>query len=266
MVSGDDRNIEASASSSILSLSPTFRARELQDGIGKCRPYLVCCLGELNDVELGAESVNGLILHDHPWLKARATLRLVAPDCSSKREASFFLELFGSGRSRRWTSKYSIRSSGEKKNVSEVHPSPMDPSPADKQSPTRVSLAPPFAPETPKNKIGSEKLQNILQPEPLPSSSSSNSGQTLPVGVGHLKPATGVLTVTDLEVLSAFLLPVLQENTQGEVGAGTANTHGTCFRGDFILPVLALSAGCQGRPRRSRGLRQQTTGLSEKDG
>lgn len=41
----------------------------LQDGIRRCRPYLVCCLGELNDVELGAESVNASILQENPWLK-----------------------------------------------------------------------------------------------------------------------------------------------------------------------------------------------------
>lgn len=46
-----------------------FDMRCLQDGINKCRPYLVCCLGELNDVELGAASVNASILHENPWLK-----------------------------------------------------------------------------------------------------------------------------------------------------------------------------------------------------
>ena len=44
----------------------------MQDGINKCRPYLVCCLGELNDVELGPESVNASILHENPWLKVDA--------------------------------------------------------------------------------------------------------------------------------------------------------------------------------------------------
>lgn len=42
-----------------------------QDGIRRCCPYFVCCLGELNDVELGAESVNASILQENPWLKVR---------------------------------------------------------------------------------------------------------------------------------------------------------------------------------------------------
>lgn len=38
-----------------------------------------------------------------------------------------------------------------------------------------------------------------------------------------MKPAAGLLTVTDLEVLAAFLLPVLQETIQG---AYVVHTYG----------------------------------------
>lgn len=59
-------------------------------------------------------------------------------------------------------------------------------------------------------------LQNILQPGGSSSSSCSSSDQKRLVGGNHyLKPAAALLTVTDLEVVSAFLLPVLQETIQG---------------------------------------------------
>lgn len=57
--------------------------------------------------------------------------------------------------------------------------------------------------------------QNILQPECPPSSSSDRN---MPVCGGQFKPAASLLTVTDLEVLAAFLLPVLQETIQGALG------------------------------------------------
>lgn len=35
----------------------------------RARPYLVCCLGELNDVVLQSDSIDASILKEHPWLK-----------------------------------------------------------------------------------------------------------------------------------------------------------------------------------------------------
>ncbi|CAM9469568.1 unnamed protein product, partial [Scytosiphon promiscuus] len=97
------------------------------EGIKRCRPYLVCCLGELNDVELGAQSVNASILKGNPWLK------------------------------------------------------------------------------------------NVLR------KSTADGTKTCD---GHLQPAAGLLTVTDLEVLSAFLLPVLQEAIEAESGHDPAVNGG----------------------------------------
>lgn len=57
-------------------------------------------------------------------------------------------------------------------------------------------------------------MQNILPSDDL--SPSSTSDRKLPGCSTRLKLATDQLTVTDLEVLSAFLLPVLQETIQGE--------------------------------------------------
>lgn len=53
----------------------------------------------------------------------------------------------------------------------------------------------------------SKTRQGVLRPDSARKSPSASSGGR--------KPAVGVLTVTDLEVLSAFLLPVLQETIQG---------------------------------------------------
>lgn len=50
-----------------------------QDGIRRSRPYLVCCLGELNDVELEATSVDASILKKDPWIKVRSLAMLLCP-------------------------------------------------------------------------------------------------------------------------------------------------------------------------------------------
>lgn len=53
---------------------PFVGAALFKEGIGACRPHLVCCLGELNDVELRRDHVDDNILHTHPWLKVRLAL------------------------------------------------------------------------------------------------------------------------------------------------------------------------------------------------
>ncbi|CAM9572532.1 unnamed protein product, partial [Ectocarpus sp. 8 AP-2014] len=127
------------------------------DGIRRCCPYFVCCLGELNDVELGAESVNASILQENPWLK-----RVLLPDSSALTNSS------------------------------------------DRE----------------------KKL----------------------VRAGRMRAAAAMLTVTDLEVLSGFLLPVLQETIQAESGSCTtagvtrarlAAVPGGAARHSCIVNVLA---------------------------
>ncbi|CBN74759.1 hypothetical protein Esi_0041_0099 [Ectocarpus siliculosus] len=100
------------------------------DGIRRCCPYFVCCLGELNDVELGAESVNASILQGNPWLK-------------------------------------------------------------------RVLLS-----DSPALTNSSDREKKLVR-------------------AGRMRAAAAMLTVTDLEVLSGFLLPVLQETIQAESGSCT---------------------------------------------
>lgn len=63
--------------------------------------------------------------------------------------------------------------------------------------------------------INIKRKQNILQPD------SSPSDRKLPACGGQFKLAASLLTVTDLEVLAAFLLPVLQETIQGGHGGKT---------------------------------------------
>lgn len=44
----------------------------------RSRPYFVCCLGELNDVELGRDSVDAFILKENPWMQVRGFLSAAA--------------------------------------------------------------------------------------------------------------------------------------------------------------------------------------------
>eukprot|EP00903_Cladosiphon_okamuranus_P012671 g11851.t1 len=66
---------------------------------------------------------------------------------------------------------------------------------------------------------GVDAVLNILQPDYSPSSAGDRS---LPACSGQFNPAASLLTVTDLEVLAAFLLPVLQETIQAESGFDTS--------------------------------------------
>lgn len=172
-----------------------------QDGINKCRPYLVCCLGELNDVELGTESVDASILHENPWLKV--DLKFSPDEQEIMQHVEFHLSvavapLYIS----------SLTAAGAPAKASLVAPLPNSFASLDRRPiPSAINI---------------NRKQNILKPDSSPSSNDRN----LPACGGQFKPAASLLTVTDLEVLAAFLLPVLQETIQGTLG-GKKN-HDTC--------------------------------------
>lgn len=148
----------------------------------------MCCLGELNDVELGAESVNASILQENPWLKVRQVVQTRRTGPEECLPCLFCLTAHLLGY----------------------------PGAICTPSLVSISMSLLFTRSLPVACIKTSAIQRVLLPDSSALTNSNDREKKL-VRAGRIRAAAAMLTVTDLEVLSGFLLPVLQETIQGEL-------------------------------------------------